>query len=166
MHSPRSSGLCLLYYQNNLEKLESQIKIGKARRQAKVVLSDNEAFKDDSSKQGRKVSDKEVQEKASTDTKLFIQEVTPTKVIQDQGGREKASEEVCLEEQNHDEEQRAQIAEMKRLLDRGDGEERKNSLAEKMEEDDVTKENGAKRKKSIPRKSTRKRQKMEEDAEK
>ncbi|GJZ38527.1 hypothetical protein Tco_0585090 [Tanacetum coccineum] len=38
--------------------------------------------------------------------------------------------------------------------------------AKKMEEDDVTKENGAKRKKSIPRKSTRKRQKMEEDAEK
>ncbi|GKA68375.1 hypothetical protein Tco_0768292 [Tanacetum coccineum] len=166
MHSPRSSGLCLLYYQNNLEKLESQIKIGKERRQAKVVLSDDEAFKDDSSKQGRKLSDEEVQEKASTDTELFIQEVTPTKVIQDQGGREKASEEVCLEEQNHDEEQRAQIAEMKRLLDRGDGEERKNSLAEKMEKDDVTKETGAKRKKSIPRKSTRKRQKMEEDAEK
>ncbi|GKA02644.1 hypothetical protein Tco_0675425 [Tanacetum coccineum] len=38
--------------------------------------------------------------------------------------------------------------------------------AEKMEEDDVAKETGAKRKKSIPRKSTRKRQKMEEDAEK
>ncbi|GJU64108.1 hypothetical protein Tco_1245943 [Tanacetum coccineum] len=38
--------------------------------------------------------------------------------------------------------------------------------AEKMEKDDVTKETGAKRKKSIPRKSTRKRQKMEEDAEK
>ncbi|GKB22005.1 hypothetical protein Tco_0855928 [Tanacetum coccineum] len=38
--------------------------------------------------------------------------------------------------------------------------------AEKMEEDDVAKETGAKRKKSIPRKSTRKRQKMEVDAEK
>ncbi|GJS01838.1 hypothetical protein Tco_0318346 [Tanacetum coccineum] len=47
--------------------------------------------------------------------------------------------------------------------------------AEKMEEEDMTtqkemkevsKETGAKRKKSIPRKSTRKRQKMEEDAEK
>ncbi|GKE71818.1 hypothetical protein Tco_1529890 [Tanacetum coccineum] len=37
---------------------------------------------------------------------------------------------------------------------------------EKMEEDDVVKEPGAKRKKSIPRKSTRKRQRMEEDAEK
>ncbi|GJY80329.1 hypothetical protein Tco_0493080, partial [Tanacetum coccineum] len=38
--------------------------------------------------------------------------------------------------------------------------------AEKMEEDDVAKETGAKRKKSIPRKSTRKRQKMEVDVEK
>ncbi|GJS70005.1 hypothetical protein Tco_0702846 [Tanacetum coccineum] len=38
--------------------------------------------------------------------------------------------------------------------------------AEKMEEDEVVKEPGAKRKKSIPRKNTRKRQKMEEDAEK
>ncbi|GJS78213.1 hypothetical protein Tco_0728094 [Tanacetum coccineum] len=38
--------------------------------------------------------------------------------------------------------------------------------AEKMEEDVMAKETGAKRKKSIPRKSTRKRQKLEEDAEK
>ncbi|GJY41749.1 putative reverse transcriptase domain-containing protein [Tanacetum coccineum] len=77
-----------------VKKLESQIKIGKARRQARVVLSDDEAFKDDSSKHGRKLSDEEVQEKASTDTELFIQEVTPTEVIQDQEGSEKASDEV------------------------------------------------------------------------
>ncbi|GJW29191.1 hypothetical protein Tco_0046066 [Tanacetum coccineum] len=43
---------------------------------------------------GRKLSDEEVQEKASTDTELFIQEVTPTEVIQDQEGSEKASDEV------------------------------------------------------------------------
>ncbi|GKB49091.1 hypothetical protein Tco_0899844 [Tanacetum coccineum] len=61
---------------------------------ARVVLSDDEAFEDDSSKQGRKLSDEEVQEKASTDTELFIQEVTPTEVIQDQEGSEKASDEV------------------------------------------------------------------------
>ncbi|GJW67875.1 hypothetical protein Tco_0122299 [Tanacetum coccineum] len=54
----------------------------------------DEAFKDDSSKQGRKLFDEEVQEKASTDTELFIQEVTPTEVIQDQEGSEKASDEV------------------------------------------------------------------------
>ncbi|GKD91542.1 hypothetical protein Tco_1367049, partial [Tanacetum coccineum] len=63
-----------------VKKLESQIKIGKARRQARVVLSDDEVFEDDSSKQGRKLSDADVQEKASTDTELFIQEVTPTEV--------------------------------------------------------------------------------------
>ncbi|GKF96783.1 hypothetical protein Tco_0292604, partial [Tanacetum coccineum] len=38
-----------------VKKLESQIKIGKARKQARVVLSDDEAFEDDSSKQGRKL---------------------------------------------------------------------------------------------------------------
>ncbi|GKG53956.1 hypothetical protein Tco_0557479, partial [Tanacetum coccineum] len=43
----------------------------------------------------RKLFDEEVQEKASTDTELFlIQEVTPTEVIQDQEGSEKASDEV------------------------------------------------------------------------
>ncbi|GJV42544.1 ribonuclease H-like domain-containing protein, partial [Tanacetum coccineum] len=77
-----------------VKKLESQIKIGKARRQARVVLSDDEVFEDDSSKQGRKLFDEEVQEKASTDTELFIQEVTPTEVIQTQDGSEKASDEV------------------------------------------------------------------------
>ncbi|GJZ11748.1 hypothetical protein Tco_0546507, partial [Tanacetum coccineum] len=65
----------------NSRSWESQIRFGKARRQARVVLSDDEAFKDDSSKQGRKLSDEEVQEKASTDTELFIQEVTPYEVI-------------------------------------------------------------------------------------
>ncbi|GKC43210.1 hypothetical protein Tco_1060932 [Tanacetum coccineum] len=77
-----------------VKKLESQIKIGKARRQARVVLSDDEVFEDDSSKQGRKLSSAEVQQKASTDTELFIQEVTPTEVIQEQEGSEKASDEV------------------------------------------------------------------------
>ncbi|GKB24290.1 hypothetical protein Tco_0863691, partial [Tanacetum coccineum] len=80
----------------SVKKLESQLKIGKARRQARIVISDDEAFEDDSSKQGRKLFDEEVQEKASTctDTELFIQEVTPTEVIQTQEGSEKASDEV------------------------------------------------------------------------
>ncbi|GJS34069.1 hypothetical protein Tco_0532451 [Tanacetum coccineum] len=77
-----------------VKKLESQIKTGKARRQARVVLSDDEVLEDDSSKQGRKLSDAEVQEKASTETELFIQEVTPTEVIQDQEGSEKGRDEV------------------------------------------------------------------------
>ncbi|GJT91340.1 hypothetical protein Tco_1080185 [Tanacetum coccineum] len=83
-----------------VKKLEAQIKVGKARRQTRVVLSDTEVVEDDSSKQGRKFSDEGVQddegvhEKASTDTEIFVQEVTPTEVIQDQEGSEKASDEV------------------------------------------------------------------------
>ncbi|GJY65875.1 hypothetical protein Tco_0468113 [Tanacetum coccineum] len=88
------SGQEVALFPTMVKKLESQIKIGKTRKQARVVLSDDEAFEDDSSKQGRKLFDEEVQEKASTDTELFIQEVTPTEVIQDQEGSEKASDEV------------------------------------------------------------------------
>ncbi|GJY08380.1 hypothetical protein Tco_0375434 [Tanacetum coccineum] len=77
-----------------VKKLESQIKTGKTRRKGRIVHSDDEDIEDDSSKQGRKLSDAEVQEKASTKTEPFIQEVTPTEVIQDQGSSEKGSVEV------------------------------------------------------------------------
>ncbi|GKE26058.1 hypothetical protein Tco_1441442, partial [Tanacetum coccineum] len=77
-----------------VKKLESQIKTGKTRRKARIVHSDDEDIEDDSSKQGRKLSDVEVQEKASTKTEPFIQEVTPTEVIQDQGSSEKGSAEI------------------------------------------------------------------------
>ncbi|GJQ93782.1 hypothetical protein Tco_0004921 [Tanacetum coccineum] len=110
-----------------VKKLESQIKIRKARRQARVVLSDDEVFEDDSSKQGRKLSDAELKKKAILNYELFIQEVTSMNLLE--------------------------------------GLPEKMKSAEKMEEDDVAKETGAKRKKSIPRKSTRKRQKMDEDCE-
>ncbi|GJR99976.1 hypothetical protein Tco_0316485 [Tanacetum coccineum] len=43
---------------------------------------------------GRKLSDAEVQEKESTETEPIIQEVTPIKVIQDQGSSEKGNSEV------------------------------------------------------------------------
>ncbi|GKA30065.1 putative ribonuclease H-like domain-containing protein [Tanacetum coccineum] len=67
-----------------VKKLEAQIKVGKARRHSRLVLSDTEVGEDDSSKQGRKFSnegfqdDEGVHEKASTETELFIQEITPT----------------------------------------------------------------------------------------
>ncbi|GJZ71714.1 hypothetical protein Tco_0635565 [Tanacetum coccineum] len=49
-----------------VKKLEFQVKTGKARKRARVVLSkDDEDVADDSSKQGRKLSDAEVQEKAN-----------------------------------------------------------------------------------------------------
>ncbi|GJY03160.1 hypothetical protein Tco_0361312 [Tanacetum coccineum] len=42
-----------------VKKLESQIKTGKTRRKARIVHSDDEDIEDDSSKQGRKLSDAE-----------------------------------------------------------------------------------------------------------
>ncbi|GJT27175.1 ribonuclease H-like domain-containing protein [Tanacetum coccineum] len=263
-----------------VKKLDAQIKIRKARRRAKIVHSDDEDIADDSSKQGRILSDAEVQEKASNETEPVIQDVTPTEVIQDQESSEKGSAEVStagakkgtaseevpivstaevnlstaggtvtysrrseeqrkrkekgkaimteskpkkkskkdleqerlsfaeairLEEQMN-EEQMAQIARDEEIARQIKGTTRSvtsrecltmrlgqslkrfriliNKLSlwiqsmevtEKIEKEDVdtqeemkkvVKEPGAKRKKSIPRKSTRKRQKMEEDAEK
>ncbi|GKC87086.1 hypothetical protein Tco_1147735, partial [Tanacetum coccineum] len=43
-----------------VKKLESQIKTGKTRRKARIVHSDDEDIEDDSSKQGRKLSDSKV----------------------------------------------------------------------------------------------------------
>ncbi|GKD78561.1 hypothetical protein Tco_1341182, partial [Tanacetum coccineum] len=111
-----------------VKKLESQIKIEKARRQARVVLSDDEVFEDDYSKQGRKLSDEEVQEKASTDRGSRKSNLLQNK---------KSPEKVVEEEFNTQEELKEGV-----------------------------KEPAAKRKKSIPRESTRKRQKLGEDAEK
>ncbi|GJV15842.1 putative ribonuclease H-like domain-containing protein [Tanacetum coccineum] len=77
-----------------------QIKTGKARRKARVVLSDDEVLEDDSSKQGRKLSDAEVQEKAR---------------------RLSFAEAIRLEEPKCNENNSASIAreEMKRLQDNG-----------------------------------------------
>ncbi|GJY97073.1 hypothetical protein Tco_0513983 [Tanacetum coccineum] len=62
-----------------VKKLEARVKIGKARKRAKVVLSeDDEDVEDDSSKQGRKLSDAEVQEKARK-VKVLWSEVKSTK---------------------------------------------------------------------------------------
>ncbi|GJQ93031.1 hypothetical protein Tco_0004170, partial [Tanacetum coccineum] len=73
-----------------VKKLETTIKSGKARKRARVVISeDDEEMINDSSKQGRRVTDAEVQEKASTETEPIIEEVTPTKVIQDQESSKK-----------------------------------------------------------------------------
>ncbi|GJZ64045.1 retrovirus-related pol polyprotein from transposon TNT 1-94 [Tanacetum coccineum] len=67
-----------------VKKLETQVK------GARVVLSEDD--EDDSSKQGRKLSDAEVQEKASTETEPIIQEVTPTEVhSREKGGNRRSS---------------------------------------------------------------------------
>ncbi|GKG19051.1 hypothetical protein Tco_0376150, partial [Tanacetum coccineum] len=78
-----------------VKKLEAKVKAGTARKRARVVFSeDDEEVEDDSSKPWRKLSDAEVQEKASTETEPIIQEVTPAEVIQDQGSSEKWNSEV------------------------------------------------------------------------
>ncbi|GJW68689.1 putative ribonuclease H-like domain-containing protein [Tanacetum coccineum] len=58
-----------------VKKLEAKVKAGTVRKRARVVLfEDDEDVEDDSSKQGRKLSDAEVQEKASNETEPIIQE--------------------------------------------------------------------------------------------
>ncbi|GJW08875.1 hypothetical protein Tco_1571298, partial [Tanacetum coccineum] len=53
-----------------VKKLEARVKIGKSKKRAKVVLSEDDAdVQDDSSKQGRKLSDVEVQKKARSSEK-------------------------------------------------------------------------------------------------
>ncbi|GKA31686.1 hypothetical protein Tco_0717991 [Tanacetum coccineum] len=96
--------------------LESKVKTGKARRRARILLSeDKDDILDDSSKQGRKISDidedpdavlaqgngvewiqedEEVHDKASDETKLILQEETPTEVIEEKGSGEKGEKEV------------------------------------------------------------------------
>ncbi|GJR04577.1 putative ribonuclease H-like domain-containing protein [Tanacetum coccineum] len=77
-----------------------RIRLGRPRRHSRLVLSECEGCEDDSSKQGRKFSkegfkdDEGGHEKASTETELFIQEITPTEVIHEQEGSGKASDEI------------------------------------------------------------------------
>ncbi|GKB32490.1 hypothetical protein Tco_0871891 [Tanacetum coccineum] len=244
-----------------VKKLEAQIKVGKARRHSRFVLSDTEVGEDDSSKQGRKFSnegfqdDEGVHDKASTETELFIQEITPTEVIHEHEGSGKASDEVSTAGKKKDtaseeippvstaevhistagevqrkekirgkqmnEEQRAQIARDAEIARQWEEEEKKRAMDEaeaakkidwndpsvlryhslKMkprsiaqarrnmikymknqgnfkindfkeeagtqeERKETVNEPAAKRKKSIPRKTTRKRQKLEVDTEK
>ncbi|GJS23425.1 hypothetical protein Tco_0452057 [Tanacetum coccineum] len=98
-----------------VKKLEYKLKSGKARRKAKIVLSDDEEIAEDSSKQGRKISqidedptislvqdegiswilqEEEVHEKPSDETKVLVQEETPTEIIEEHGSGEKGEMEI------------------------------------------------------------------------
>ncbi|GKA85085.1 hypothetical protein Tco_0806739 [Tanacetum coccineum] len=239
---------------DKVKKLEARVKIGKAKRQARVVFSDDEVFEDDFSKnRGGSTASEEVPivstaevnlstaggtvtysrrsaEKRSRQDKgkaIMIEE-EPKKKSKKELEQERLSyaEAIRLEEQMN-EEQRAQIARDEEIARQWDEEERQRAMdeaksAKKIDWNDpsviryhtqklkpktvaqarrnmikylknqgnykisdfkgipvegeevdtqeelkeVVKEPGAKRKKSIPRKSTRKRQKLEEDAEK
>ncbi|GKD64316.1 hypothetical protein Tco_1306424 [Tanacetum coccineum] len=98
-----------------VKKLEYKLKSGKARRKAKIVLSDDEEIAEDSSKQGRKISqidedptislvqdegiswipqEEEVHEKPSDETEVLVQEETSTKIIEEHGSGEKGEIEI------------------------------------------------------------------------
>ncbi|GJZ08927.1 hypothetical protein Tco_0543210 [Tanacetum coccineum] len=89
-----------------VKKLEYKLKFGKARRKAKIVLSDDEEITEASSKQGRKIyqidedlmislvqdegtswipQEEEVYEKPNDETKVLVQEETPTEIIEEHG---------------------------------------------------------------------------------
>ncbi|GKD75275.1 hypothetical protein Tco_1333557 [Tanacetum coccineum] len=93
-----------------VKKLEYKLKSSKARRKAKIVLFDDEEIAEDSSKQGRKISqidedpiislvqdkgiswipqEEEVHEKPSDETEVIVLEETPTKIIEEHGSGEK-----------------------------------------------------------------------------
>ncbi|GKA05256.1 hypothetical protein Tco_0684376 [Tanacetum coccineum] len=98
-----------------VKKLEYKPKSGKARRKAKIVLSNDEEIAKDSSKQGRKISqidedltislvqdegiswipqEEEVHEKPSDETEVLVQEETPTKIIEEHESGKKGQMEI------------------------------------------------------------------------
>ncbi|GJV40196.1 putative ribonuclease H-like domain-containing protein [Tanacetum coccineum] len=104
-----------------VKKLEKQVKTSKARRKAKIVLSEEEDATKDCSKQGRKISDidqdpniylaqddethwfqddidvqedSQVLQKQSHDTEVLLDAGEPTELVQDQGSSEKGQPKV------------------------------------------------------------------------
>ncbi|GKB62763.1 hypothetical protein Tco_0918949 [Tanacetum coccineum] len=138
-----------------VKKLEARVKIGKARKRAKVVLSeDDEDVEDDSSKQGRKLSDAEVplntaeenisiagrtvtyrrrseeQRTRKDKGKAIMTESEPKKKSKKELEQERLSfaEAIRLEEQMN-EEQRAQIARDEEIARQWDKEERQRAMS-------------------------------------
>ncbi|GJR88415.1 hypothetical protein Tco_0212426 [Tanacetum coccineum] len=65
-----------------VKKLEKQVRSGKARRRARIVLSEDED------------EDIETREKNSVDTEVLLEETTPTELIKDLGSSEKGEKEI------------------------------------------------------------------------
>ncbi|GJU85159.1 hypothetical protein Tco_1292705 [Tanacetum coccineum] len=74
-----------------VKKLEQTIKTSKAMRRVKIVVSEDEDASEDSSKQGRKISDIDEDPNISL---VVLEEEEPTKLIEDQGSGEKSEKEV------------------------------------------------------------------------
>ncbi|GJR04721.1 putative ribonuclease H-like domain-containing protein [Tanacetum coccineum] len=116
MNTKKVYGSALTKLVNRVKKLEKQVKTGTARRGTKIVLSEDEAVEEDSSKQGRSLieeldmdadfslvppHDAEIQEKISDDTEVLLEEEEttelieePTELVEDQGSGEKGEQEV------------------------------------------------------------------------
>ncbi|GJT99374.1 hypothetical protein Tco_1109713 [Tanacetum coccineum] len=82
-----------------VKKLEKQVKTTKARRRARIVVLEEEDALEDSSKQGRKISDIDQDptislEKKSDDTEILLEEQEPTEFVEDFGSGEKGKKEV------------------------------------------------------------------------
>ncbi|GJV49291.1 hypothetical protein Tco_1439503 [Tanacetum coccineum] len=99
-HGSDEGSLKLQELMNLINTLSDRVGVLEADLTKTKQTYNTEGVEDDSSKQGRKFSnegfkdDEGVHEKASTETELFIQEVTPTEVIHEQEGSGKASDEI------------------------------------------------------------------------
>ncbi|GJR65929.1 putative ribonuclease H-like domain-containing protein [Tanacetum coccineum] len=101
-------GTAITKLAKRVKKLEMQVKTGKASRRTKIVLSEDEAVEEDSSKQGRSLIEEldmdadislvpphaEIQEKISDETEVLLEEEEATEIVQDQGSGEKGEQEV------------------------------------------------------------------------
>ncbi|GKG02076.1 hypothetical protein Tco_0306781, partial [Tanacetum coccineum] len=69
-----------------VKKLENTVKTTKSRRRARIVVSEDEDALDDSSKQGRKISELDEDPNISL---VLLEEQEPTKLVEDQSSGEK-----------------------------------------------------------------------------
>ncbi|GJX19430.1 hypothetical protein Tco_0222107 [Tanacetum coccineum] len=98
MNTKKVYGSAFTKLVNRVKKLEKQLKTCTARRGTKIVLSEDEAVEEDSSKQGRSLIDEldmdvdfslvpshdaEIQEKISDDTEVLLEEEETTKLIEE-----------------------------------------------------------------------------------
>ncbi|GJS27250.1 hypothetical protein Tco_0487870 [Tanacetum coccineum] len=118
MNTKKVYGSAITKLVKRVNKLEKQIKTGKARRRTKIVLSEDEAVEEDSYKHGRSLikeldmdvdislvppHDAEIQEKISDNTEVLLEEEEtaelieePTELVEDQGSGEKGEQEVTI----------------------------------------------------------------------
>ncbi|GKC05319.1 hypothetical protein Tco_0996929 [Tanacetum coccineum] len=82
-----------------VKRLENQVKTTKSRRRARIFVLEEENAAEDSSKQGRKISniDKDPNIsliRTSDDTEVLLEEEEPIELVEDQGSGEKGEKEV------------------------------------------------------------------------